>query len=353
MNCDIQESLWVEEASVYSPPTGDSDGVSNKSKERHDSLNAKVEALQASVGSIQSQLGVKASTEKHFWKPGYGTVAQWVGIISALVIPIWGHYSSQNTRMFNFQVDSRIDSKLGSELGPVNSGLNDLRQRMSTIEGKIDILTLQKVAAAPTNPKNAKQAKQIVLDAQKTGQKLDPEVVSDVGAKFIGAGTPDAWDTALSFLGYRSSLNTAKAQTVSNPEPVPETEFKPVFTAHLIDPNNEPIAETTKALTVLGVGKADFANSARMERLDQPNSTNSRGRQFIVFQATSGVKLVLDNLYLKNVIVRNTRVVYGGGPVRLQNAYFVNCTFEFEPTPGARGLATAVLTEPAVTFPKS
>jgi hypothetical protein len=59
--------------------------------------------------------------------------------------------------------------------------------------------------------------------------------------------------------------------------------------------------------------------------------------------------LLLGGLYAKNVIVKNSKVVYHGGPLKLDNVYFVNCTFEiFHQTPGLTLLKP--LRTPSVTF---
>ncbi len=45
-----------------------------------------------------------------------------------------------------------------------------------------------------------------------------------------------------------------------------------------------------------------------------------------------GGTVVLDGMYFKRVIIRNAKVVYRGGPVHMEDVYFVNCTFTWEPT---------------------
>jgi hypothetical protein len=49
---------------------------------------------------------------------------------------------------------------------------------------------------------------------------------------------------------------------------------------------------------------------------------------------------VLDGEYMKNVVVRNAVVKYEGGPLKLENTHFGNCTFQFLQTPGSRELGT-------------
>ena len=54
----------------------------------------------------------------------------------------------------------------------------------------------------------------------------------------------------------------------------------------------------------------------------------------------------LDGMVLKNHIFSNTKVVYHGGPVQLENVTFENCTFEFDFAPNATQLLLAILTKP-------
>ena len=68
-----------------------------------------------------------------------------------------------------------------------------------------------------------------------------------------------------------------------------------------------------------------------------------------------GGEWVLDGNYYANTIFENMHITYRGGPYRLDNATFVNCTFDFpQPTPEAMRLASAVLesTQVTLTSPK-
>jgi hypothetical protein len=60
--------------------------------------------------------------------------------------------------------------------------------------------------------------------------------------------------------------------------------------------------------------------------------------------------LVLDGMYMKNVIVRNSRVIYEGGPVRLENVSFVNCTFVLSERQPVRELGDSILQATSVHF---
>lgn len=50
------------------------------------------------------------------------------------------------------------------------------------------------------------------------------------------------------------------------------------------------------------------------------------------------------------MIFRGVKILYKGGPVTMENVYFVNCEFQFIPTQKTRQLGRAILASVAVTF---
>jgi hypothetical protein len=56
-----------------------------------------------------------------------------------------------------------------------------------------------------------------------------------------------------------------------------------------------------------------------------------------------GGTMFLDGLDIKNAVFMNVEVHYDGGPVVIENAVFVNCTFKMMPGVNSKGLAEAVL----------
>jgi len=71
------------------------------------------------------------------------------------------------------------------------------------------------------------------------------------------------------------------------------------------------------------------------------------GRAFLILD---GGSLLLDGLYWKRIVFRNTHIVYRGGPVEMQDVYFLNCTFEVRrDAPGQQFARTLLATNPAIT----
>lgn len=53
---------------------------------------------------------------------------------------------------------------------------------------------------------------------------------------------------------------------------------------------------------------------------------------------------------MKNVIFKDTEITYDGGPVDMQNVFFVNCTFNIVKKPNGKNFATSVLASLPSTF---
>lgn len=96
-----------------------------------------------------------------------------------------------------------------------------------------------------------------------------------------------------------------------------------------------------------------------MERMENPvNAT--KGYQFIVYRIPGHpeAELMQDGLHLRNVIIENVTVFYSGGPLWLENVYFVNCKFDFPapakgPVPNTPDFARAILASPSVRFERN
>jgi hypothetical protein len=56
-----------------------------------------------------------------------------------------------------------------------------------------------------------------------------------------------------------------------------------------------------------------------------------------------GTAIRLDGYKVRNIIFRNSKIIYKGGPLEMQNVYFVDCTFDFQLTPNSRSLSNRIL----------
>jgi hypothetical protein len=221
--------------------------------------------------------------------------------------------------------------------------------------GFIAGLRLQQNAADPNNPQRIADVQQVLKSARKNKVVIPLDVVESAGKKFmdVSQSNPDAWSAALSFVDYRSFLNSGSLPPLSAG-----------IRRHSKDDNYELLLNLSndygRPKDPLGisdqflVGSATPEEAARIEFMPNPPKTSS-GAKFIVLDwHRSDVALILDMTYLKNIVIRNATVRYGGGPVRLENVYFVNCTFEVPARPVGQSFAETVLSHgPATTFTAS
>ena len=63
-----------------------------------------------------------------------------------------------------------------------------------------------------------------------------------------------------------------------------------------------------------------------------------------------GPVAVKNSLIFNGVIFKDVRVIYSGGPLKLDGVYFVDCTFELQPSDKSKVLAETLLASNAVTL---
>jgi hypothetical protein len=88
------------------------------------------------------------------------------------------------------------------------------------------------------------------------------------------------------------------------------------------------------------------AGAAILDRIGEDlNADRTNGNAFLLM---TGGNIRLDTLHLKNIVLKDVHVFYSGGPVILENVYFVNSTFDIDNNPNSQ-LLTAKLIEPSPT----
>jgi hypothetical protein len=84
------------------------------------------------------------------------------------------------------------------------------------------------------------------------------------------------------------------------------------------------------------------------------SSPTSSGAAYIRIGFKQGhITVPLDGLQCKNIMFSGCTVGYSGGPVKLENTGFANCSFVFAKNLTCQKLAALVLSNPAVTFSAS
>jgi hypothetical protein len=217
---------------------------------------------------------------------------------------------------------------------------------LQTIQDALHVLQLSRAADTPTSPSSQAEAKAVIAQAKKNPSRPLPiPIIEHAGTKFVDASPndPGAWNVALDFAAYRSVLNT--------PE-VPGYHW-----AQLGQPLRPPPTanDTTAFVTQETVPCTNGAMQARAT--DVPGmylfNTGPAGGHgpCAAFLRFVGGEVTLDGSYYVNTIFENMKIIYHGGPIRLENVTFVNCTFDLsQPNPEAMRLASAVLASNRVTL---
>jgi hypothetical protein len=247
--------------------------------------------------------------------------------------------------------DSEFRGRTDQRLTTIEQKSGSVDQRLSNIEASILSLRVHMAAANPGDTKSQAEAVDVLTNAHSRSIPLPLDVIEQTGQRFIQVANqePSAWNVGLQFLNYRSFLNTSLVSVPSNLTPSPESQqggyrFSVTIAA-------QPPGSKGQLFFVRQSGTAPPADSALMDSLSSPPPPGTgSGAQFLVVDAVPGVGLSLDNMRMKNVIIRNAIIFYSGKPVILDHVAFINCTFQIQRSPVGTRLGGELLAESNLVF---
>lgn len=303
-----------------------------------------VDQIQAAITPVVDSLSPHGWRKAAFVLRELGPLTGTISVILALLAitlgalyQSWGHVKEEAT--FRQRTDDRLTL---------------IERDIKAIQNSVTLTSFKQEVSGPPNQETARALTTILQTARRGKIPLPPDGIGAAGQKFIAASNrfPEAWEASLAFLDYRSYLN---------PGPLPLAGLR---RQSLADNDNYEIqlnisndyGRPKDPLGISDVWLADSASpdeSARIEFMPQPPKGSSGVKFIILDWHRPDVALILDMEYMKNVVVRNAVVRYSGGPVRLENVYFVNCTFEVPARPSGQSFAKAVLSSAAITFSSS
>ena len=169
--------------------------------------------------------------------------------------------------------------------------------------------------------------------------KLSAEAITDAGERFVDAAKtyPEAWNALQEVLSYRTYQNSLTVNLG------PQVLVTSAETNYNIPKENVPIL---RSMSTIGASKSPDTPQIRAISGPDLNASLSIGPTFLVLDAPT---VILDGLYAKKMIFVNSRIIYRGGPVTLDNIYFLNCTFEITHGSTGQELAAAILSPKAAT----
>ncbi len=277
---------------------------------------------------------------------------RWLGIIAAVVVILGGVYG-----IVRYIVKSEVSEMahnvetIGATLKPLPEAISSLKDRATKMETHWEDMKIRDLSQRPVSNESIGAINKALNEAKDANLKLSDETIQEAGNRFLllaSAKNRAAWDAALAFLDYRSSLNINSLPLALTPS-TGTSKYRESVT---IIPNpDHPEMHAAFQVSFAG-GHESSEKSARLESLDKPQSEGSEFAFYIVDGALDTI--VLDRAYMKHVVIRNADVQYDGGPIRLEDVYFVNCTFHsrFKLTPRTINLSRQLLASAAVTFPE-
>jgi hypothetical protein len=194
-------------------------------------------------------------------------------------------------------------------------------------------------SSEPTLLESSRTAVQVLERAKAAGVELTPATLKKAGDSFLTATKvqPAAMEAALALANYRSSLNSG---------PVPLTQLRP--DDNWVDWNMAipaPPPGQPGGAEILRGSQVPVASAAVFESLGQKlNVGRTVGPAFMNFLFHSGASASIDGARMKHIIFTSGVIYYHGGPIEMDDVYFVNCTFNI-PLDSANGrkFVTAVL----------
>jgi hypothetical protein len=320
-------------------------------------LRRRVEPLESLPGRVTEALNSVKKLEESFsqatWMQRNPVLVWLVSFILPIVAICLALFFGVLTPLENY-AKLQIGTQLSDSTKPQNDKLSEIEVKIAEISGKLEVYDpmlreywrdrLKK--SAQLSPRDFKSSlgelSKTVTAATEAKIAVDPLLVSQIGKRVfdLAAKTPDQasyWQAALSFVDYRSALN---------PSPVPPAKATPLLhaTTHytIFEEAGPPV---TQAFVY---GDVPRDQAAVYEHIGQDlNKNNPRGDAFLIVQAK---RVILDGMDIRNVVFENVHIVYGGGPLKMENIFFVNCTFELPQTRVGQELAETVLNHPSVVF---
>jgi hypothetical protein len=213
-------------------------------------------------------------------------------------------------------------------------------QHLTNIDRTLAEIKTKLAAANPSDPANQQAAKELLAEA--TPKSLIPEATAkQAGDRFIKASKEDsnAWDVALRFVSYRSSLNVPSAPA----GPWAKFSGSVVTEYRELPVPGKPRTQVRWSTPIVSPDKA-----ARWDFIGQDKNVNVKAQP--AWLIAEGGASRLDDEQIRNVVFDRVEIHYSGRPVILENVIFINCTFVFDNDDRGRQLAQAVLDSPAVTF---
>jgi len=201
---------------------------------------------------------------------------------------------------------------------------------------------LEKAAAQPTALKSQNEVARIFAETKKSQTPIPPTVLANAGKSFIAVSEkdPGAWKTVQAFMEYRSYINSLTFV-------IPPTSAPPEPTYFEMDTiPGKPVPQ----LSFIPRG-VPITDAARLQHIGKPTNPSVKlGPSNLIMMGGAGN---LDKMEIAHVIFVGVELHYTGADLRMEDAFFVNCTFVFDNDYRSRMLAESIISSRNVTFSPS
>jgi hypothetical protein len=264
--------------------------------------------------------------QQGFHAPTHGNWAQWAAVILALMLGVsntaltlYFHNTEAASKTSDEHSNALIDAKLGpadekmhndlrEQLAPISGQLKDLSEkllaldgRIAKLEGRFDQLTEDQKRSERLQLNRLSDQ---ITTAQRSGRKIDPQTVSALGQDLLKiAESPTnsnrelAWKVVNATMGYYTSVVTVDLSRFWR------------------------LSNTDQAHACIDVSKA---NAWSFEHVVLDHCTQT-------LDSLIGLEPVGRHIHFRDLAFKDAHLIYNGGPLEMDNVYFVNCTFEFHP----------------------
>lgn len=189
--------------------------------------------------------------------------------------------------------------------------LGRLTNRVVSSDSSLNLVSL---AIKPVTVKTIQQTNKLLSKKEK--QPIPVPLVSPLGENLILSASKDssigkeAWGAAVHLMAYKSDLNAESVSLPANLAP-----FRPVgeeFDIATIEPHGLSAGSRFTFFKIAG-DTVPLSEAARWEKLGSASNATTTAGPRVIIADFPGVGAKLDGYWLKNIILRESRVAYDGG----------------------------------------
>jgi hypothetical protein len=285
----------------------------------------------------QDRAWIRQAIDSAYKAHGWGTltryIKEWGGTGAAVAILILA--LTQWTAYVEFRTNAN------ASLASIKDDLRNMHTDLSGLRHDVDVLQIQH-STAVLQPKSGATPKDIgeaASDLRKEGVTIPRPPVAETARALLQTASYDpsgtSWNALSQMLEYISFLNKQ-----SSP-------IQTLIPFH----GKGTFIEVPHGWTghYAWFGSSTYPVVPQFHPIGFGLDSNESIHEGPAFLVMSGAPLQLDGEVIKRVVFIDVEVIYDGGPLQMENVYFVNCTFKIKPTPRSKNLAIAMLSQNAAT----